>query len=120
MSSLLYCINGLLSYKLYKTNPSLHFLSQGYGCLNDDPHVRATTLNFTCSGLKEFESLSMEEVVNLCDQSPTENIAMTSKGLSTREGERKRVDLRGVLWVSYRPTSHTLGGVELFSKIMHL
>jgi hypothetical protein len=89
MSGLLKCINGLLSYKLYKTNPSLHSLSQGYGCQNDDPHVRATTLNFACSGLKEFESLSMEEVVNLCDQSPTENICNDLQRIVNKGGREK-------------------------------
>lgn len=44
-----------------------HSFSLQAVCRDDDPHVRATTLNLPRSASKEFETTAMEEVVNLCD-----------------------------------------------------
>ncbi|KAB5534950.1 hypothetical protein DKX38_018036 [Salix brachista] len=46
-------------------NKTIHSLSRL--CRDDDPHVRATTLNLPRPASKEFETTAMEEVVNLCD-----------------------------------------------------
>ena len=81
-----------------------------------DPCVQPTT---SASETRPSSLIDPCKLV-LCEQSsnPPER---SRHAVNKREREREReMSWPGVLWVSYRPRSHTLNGVEFFNEIMHL